>query len=228
MRHGRKSSSRTINGFKQHIAIELDHKLILATSVRPANEPEHEASQWLKPKVEKYGVVVSKSIDRGYLAATWTNELYAQGKKVIAKPWNPATHGKYGKKDFKIDLQELAVTCPARNRQRITGKPGSLMAKYSAKVCSICPIKNKCSDSKTGRVIQIHAQEAMLQSLKYYVESPIGRKEARERVKVEHALASICNRKGPRARYIGLRLNEYDLNRTAMVTNLHIAMNLAA
>lgn len=29
MRHGRKSSSRTINGFKQHIAIDLDHKFIL-------------------------------------------------------------------------------------------------------------------------------------------------------------------------------------------------------
>ena len=68
----------------------------------------------------------------------------------------------------------------------------------------------------------------MLQALKYYVETPEGRKEARERVKVEHALASICNRKGPKARYFGLRLNEYDLNRTAMVTNLHIAMNLAA
>ncbi len=49
-----------------------------------------------------------------------------------------------------------------------------------------------------------------------------------ERVKVEHALASICNRKGPRARYIGARLNEYDLNRTAMVSNLHIALRLAA
>lgn len=228
MRHGRKSSSRTINGFKQHIAIDLDHSLILATSVRPANEPEHEASQRLKPKIEKYGTVVSKSIDRGYLAASWTAELYAQGKKIIAKPWNPATHGKYGKKDFKIDLQNMVVTCPANNRQRITGKAGSLMAKYSAKVCSVCPIKNRCSDSKTGRVIQIHDQEAMLQALKYYVETPQGRQEARERVKVEHALASICNRKGPRARYIGLRLNEYDLNRTAMITNLHIAMNLAA
>lgn len=228
MRHGRKSSSRTINGFKQHIAIDLDHKLILATSVRPANEPEHKASQWLKPKVEKYGTVVSKSIDRGYLSALWTSELFLQGKKIIAKPWSPATHGKYGKKDFVIDLQNSVVTCPVGNQQRITGKPGSLMAKFSAKICSVCPIKNKCSDSKTGRVIQIHDKEKMLQALKYYVESPEGRQEARERVKVEHALASICNRKGPRARYIGLRLNEYDLNRTAMVTNLHVAMNLAA
>jgi hypothetical protein len=102
------------------------------------------------------------------------------------------------------------------------------MAKFSAKICGTCTIKNKCSDSKTGRVIQIHNQEKMLQTLRYYVESPEGRQEARERVKVEHALASICNRKGPRARYIGLRINEYDLNRTAMVTNLHIAMNLSA
>ncbi|KGP62133.1 hypothetical protein EP47_02105 [Legionella norrlandica] len=77
------------------------------------------------------------------------------------------------------------------------------MAKFSAKICSVCPVKRNCSDSKTGRVIQIHDQESMLQSLKYYVESPEGRQEVRERVKVEHALASICNRKGPRARYIG-------------------------
>ncbi|MDI9819929.1 transposase, partial [Legionella sp. PL877] len=200
-----------INGFKQHIAIDLDHKLILATTVRPANEPEHEATRWLKPKVEKYGTVESKSIDRGYLASDWTAELYAQGKRIVAKPWNPAAHGKYGKKDFSIDLHNSVVTCPAGKVQKITGNPGSFRAKFSVKVCGICPIKNSCSDSKTGRTIAIHDQEAMLQTLKYFVETPEGRNEARERVKVEHALASICNRKGPRARYFGLRLNEFDL-----------------
>jgi len=228
MRHGRKSSSRTINGFKQHIAIDLDHKLVLATSVRPANEPEHKSDQWLQPKVEKYGEVVSKHIDKGYLASTWTAQLHAQGKKVVAKPWNPATQGKFGKKDFTIDLKNTVVICPSGNKQRITGKPGSYRAKFSSKVCSVCPIKNKCSNSKTGRTIQIHDQEAMLQGLKVYTQTAQGRSEARERVKVEHVLASICNRKGPRARYLGLRLNEYDLNRTAMVTNLHVAMNMAA
>ena len=45
MRYGRESSSRTINGFKQHIAVDLESLLILATCVRPANEPEHKASQ---------------------------------------------------------------------------------------------------------------------------------------------------------------------------------------
>ncbi len=99
-----------------------------------------------QPKVEKYGTVISKSINLGYPSADWTSELYAQGKKVIAKPWNTATQGKYGKKDFVIDLQKSIVTCPAGQTQRITGKPGSFRAKYSSKVCSICLIKNKCSD----------------------------------------------------------------------------------
>jgi hypothetical protein len=68
----------------------------------------------------------------------------------------------------------------------------------------------------------------MMQDLTYYIATAQGRADARERVKVEHSLASVCNRKGPRARYIGLRLNEFDLNRTAMITNLHISLNLAA
>jgi len=67
-----------------------------------------------------------------------------------------------------------------------------------------------------------------MQHLRYYVETPQGRADDRERVKVEHFLASICNRKGHKARYVGVRVNEFDLNRTAMITNLHISMNLAA
>jgi hypothetical protein len=99
--------------------------------------------------------------------------------------WNPATHGKYGKKDFIIDLKAAMVSCPAENKQKITGKSGNFRAKFSSKVCAECPIKNKYSDSKTGRTIQIHEQEAMLQTLKHYITTPEGRNEARERVKVE-------------------------------------------
>lgn len=228
MRHGRKSKSKTINGYKQHIAIDLDHKLILATSLRPANEPEHKASKKLKPKVEKFGEVISLSIDKGYLAADWTVQLYEAGKKVIAKPWSPPSNGKYSKKDFQINLEENKVTCPANQTVPIKGKPNKLRARFSNKLCDKCELKKNCSESKSGRVISLHANEVMLQDLKYFSENKDGRAQARERVKVEHSLASICNRKGHRARYIGVRLNEYDLNRTAMISNLHVAMNLAA
>ena len=112
MRHGRKSKSRTINGYKQHIAVDLDTKLILATSVRPANEPEHKASEYLKPKITPYGKVIELSIDRGYLAADWTNALFESGQTVIAKPWTPVAKKEFTKKAFTIDLEKGVVTCP--------------------------------------------------------------------------------------------------------------------
>ena len=40
MRHGRKSKSKRFNGFKSHIAMDIDTDLILACAVMPANRPE--------------------------------------------------------------------------------------------------------------------------------------------------------------------------------------------
>src|SRR5215813_13068528 len=43
MRHGRKSKSKRFNGFKRHIAADVDRRLILACAITPANRPEEEA-----------------------------------------------------------------------------------------------------------------------------------------------------------------------------------------
>ena len=48
MRHGRKSKSKRFNGFKRHVALDLDTDLILAGTVMPANRPEAEAAPALK------------------------------------------------------------------------------------------------------------------------------------------------------------------------------------
>ena len=39
MRHGRKSSAKTFNGFKEHFVLDLDSHVIREVVVRPANEP---------------------------------------------------------------------------------------------------------------------------------------------------------------------------------------------
>jgi hypothetical protein len=41
MRHGRKSSTKTFNGFKEHFVLDLDSKVTREVVVRPADEPEH-------------------------------------------------------------------------------------------------------------------------------------------------------------------------------------------
>lgn len=228
MRHGRKSASRTINGYKQHIAIDLNSELVLATCVRPANEPEHEAAEILKPQVEQWGEVSEMQVDRGYLAAQWTKQLFESDKKVVCKPWTPAQTGQFSKRDFHIDLENQLVTCPAGNEAVIKGDKERRKAKFCQTKCNACPLKEMCTKSSSGRSISIHELEEMMMELSQYTSTTQGREAARERVKVEHSLATICNRKGPQARYIGVRKNEYDLNRTAIITNLHILERIAA
>src|SRR5262249_24780829 len=43
MRHGRKSSSKMFNSFKEHFVLDLDSKVTREVVVRPANEPEYAA-----------------------------------------------------------------------------------------------------------------------------------------------------------------------------------------
>src|SRR5450631_2026239 len=49
MRHGRKSKSKRFNGYKRHIATDLDTNLILACAVTPANRPEEERHRSSRP-----------------------------------------------------------------------------------------------------------------------------------------------------------------------------------
>ena len=89
MRHGRKSNSKRFNGYKRHFARELDGGMILAGIVRPANEPEHLAADALRPEIEAHGAVAELHIDRGYLASTWTHQMFDKGQRILAKPWSP-------------------------------------------------------------------------------------------------------------------------------------------
>lgn len=63
MRHGRKSSAKTFNGFKEHFAVDLDSKVIREVVVRPANEPEHEAVELLAEELEKAPGLLQLDID---------------------------------------------------------------------------------------------------------------------------------------------------------------------
>jgi hypothetical protein len=54
------------------------------------------------------------------------------------------------------------------------------------------------------------------------------RRELRERVAVEHALAHVGRWQGHRARYRGLRKHLLDVRRAAVVPTLHVLARLAA
>ena len=56
MRHGRKSQSKRFDGYKEHIARDLDVPVILACAVTPANRPEEEAAEPLAADIRQQGL----------------------------------------------------------------------------------------------------------------------------------------------------------------------------
>ncbi len=88
MRHGRKSKSKRFNGYKRHIATDLDNGLILAGAITPANRPEEEAAPELQQDIALQGLKIAELyIDRGYVASPLVDEILGTGGDVICKPW---------------------------------------------------------------------------------------------------------------------------------------------
>lgn len=221
MRHGRKSRSSTIKGFKRFIAKELDHGLILGVTVQPANQPERDADLILRDQVERYGVLSGLYIDRGFLAGQWARDAHQSGQTVVCRPWVPRNGNYYSKSAFNIDVESGAVTCPAGQSQPIV----SNVVRFPARLCDPCEKRSECTRARPGRgrTISIHPQEDLLQQLTSAKRTAEGRDELRQRVPVEHSLAHICNRQGPRARYVGIAKNVFDLCRYAVIENCFAA-----
>lgn len=221
MRHGRKSRSTTIKGFKRFIAKELDHGLILGVTVQPANQAERDATTTLRKQVERFGTADVLFIDRGFLASEWTAAHHAEGGRVVCRPWVPRNGDLFSKRDFTIEVENSQVSCPAGQVAPITGA----VVRFSKSACGPCAIRAQCTRAKDGRgrTISIHPQEDLLQALAERKATPEGRAELRERVPVEHSLAHICNRQGRRARYRGVDKNVFDLCRYAVIENCFAA-----
>jgi hypothetical protein len=92
IRHGRKSSAKTFNGFKEHFAVDLDSKVIWEVVMRPANEPEHAAVELLAAELEKAPGLLQLDIDLGYMASPRIAQWAEQGVSSIARPWPQGRH----------------------------------------------------------------------------------------------------------------------------------------
>lgn len=222
MRHGRKTKSKRFNGYKRHLAIDLDTVLILAVAVLPANRPEEEAAPSLTADITTQGLEIgSLYIDRGYINAPVVDEILARRGAVICRPWLAHNGNHFGKRAFKLNMRDRTITCPAGEQQPIV-----LGAKveFPAATCRACPLRAKCTDAAPdrGRSVAIADNELLQHRLRKQAATSAGRQELRERVPVEHRQAHTCRRQGRHARYLGSRKNEFDLRRAAVISNLEV------
>ncbi len=225
MRHGRKSRTKRIDGYKRHIAVELDSGLTLACALTAANRPEAEATPALQADLQQQGVSVrALYIDRGYLKSELAEQTVNKGAELYCRPWPQRNGVLFPKTAFQMDFVNHRLVCPAgQSVQMELGKT----AIFDGNVCGECPLRTQCTKSpQRGRTVTIAEDEPLQYKLRELEQSPQGRQQLRERVVVEHRQAHLVRRQTARARYRGIRKNLYDVRRCSAIENLHLVQAL--
>jgi hypothetical protein len=219
MRHGRKSRSMRVDGYKRHVLHDLDTGLIRAVGITPANAPEASVTEAMSADLDQQKVSLKElHIDRAYLSSHLVRER-SDDLEVYCKAWPVRESKRFAKQTFTLDWERQMIRCP--NAQEMPFVPGGVVH-FPKETCAQCPLKEQCTTSAKGRSVSIHPDEALLIELRERQQTAQGRAKLRERVAVEHTLAHVSQWQGRRARYRGLRKNLFDLRRCAVVHNLHV------
>jgi len=219
MRHGRKSRSVRVDGYKRHVLHDLDTGLIRTVGLTPANMPEASVTEAISVDLDRQEVSLKElHIDRAYLSSHLVRER-GDDLEVYCKAWPVRESKRFSKQTFTLDWEQQIIRCPAE--QEMPFVLGGVVH-FPKETCAQCPLQTQCTTSSKGRSISIHPDETLLLELRQRQQTPQGRAKLRERVAVEHTLAHVGRWQGRRARYRGLRKNLFDLRRCAVVHNLHV------
>ena len=219
MRHGRKSRSQLIDGYKRHVLRDLESGLLLAVGVTPANLPEATLTDSISLDLHVQGLRLRElHIDRAYLSSNLVRER-DEGLYISCKAWPLHNGPHFAKTVFVLDWEQHEIGCPDGVVLPFTAGAN---VQFPAVGCGGCAVRERCTSSTTGRTVSIHPDERLLAELRERQLTAQGRAQLRERVAVEHSLAHIGQWQGEGARDWGERKNRFDLRRTAVVHNLHI------
>ncbi|WP_237244217.1 MULTISPECIES: transposase [Sorangium] len=109
MRHGRKSRSKRLDGYKEHIARDLGLPVIVACAVTPANRPEEEGAAPIAKDIERQQLRSAElHIDRAYVNRPVVDDVIRAKGKVFSRPWGSGL---------------AAPTCSASATSRLTCAP---------------------------------------------------------------------------------------------------------
>jgi hypothetical protein len=158
-RHTRKTSAQRRDGYKGHIATEPETGLITECALTAANAGDGPTGVELlaeePPGLEVLG-------DTHYGAGQTRTALRAAGHTQTIKPipLQSAVPGGFTVHDFRIDQQAGTVRCPAGATAPITSSGQASFARH----CQHCPLRQRCTTAKRGRILHIHPHEPELRA----------------------------------------------------------------
>ena len=222
-RHTRKSPENRRDGYRAHVAAEPETGIVtdekLTRAAGGENSDPAVAEEFLGAEddpCEWYGDSAYSTGDlRGAIDDSDADEAVIKPKPVQAP-----VEGGFTVDDFTVDEQAGTVYCPAGHTRPISK---TRVATFGV-LCRGCPLRARCTTSKTGRKIVLHERDDLLrQARRDWADKPKLREKYRTfRPNVERVISQIANLGGRRLklRYRGTTTNH------AWLTHRTAALNL--
>jgi hypothetical protein len=233
-RHGRKSKSKTFNGYKLHLVGDIVSGLITAVAVTPGNRHDNSVAHRLirraKVLYQDIDIVLG---DTAYSSAQLRHQSKRElGVELVAPPSPDRTKrtGQLGKYDFEVDLTAMTARCPAgvtANRHQLV-----FWAQHESRVncfawnkedCLSCPLIVKCQGNRRGGMrLRLHPYEQELRQARQVWEEPEVRQLYRKRSQCERLVNQMTRHGARRARGWGLASAQLQAHLIAMRCNLQL------
>ncbi|MGW3984903.1 IS1182 family transposase [Streptomyces mirabilis] len=230
-RHIHKNRTRHQEGFKGHVSFEPETGLFTAVALTGGHGPgNHEAAVACDLLAgEDSGLTVLG--DSAYGTGDLRMRLKAEGHTLVIKPppLRQAVPGGFTIDDFRIDPAAGTATCPAGRTANLgqIKADGARTAQFK-RLCVDCPLRGRCTTSKTGRTLNVHSRHELLSAARAQAATdPDWQDEYRRwRPPVERAIAWLVAKGNRRVPHRGVIANNLWLHHRAAALNLRRLITL--
>jgi len=231
-RHGRKSSSKVINGFKTHVQGTIESQFV--TGILITDAATHDASPSPELVEQSAGVGLKPGevvADAAYGTGANIRACAERDVKVLTKQGKSSHKNCFTKREFVVDLEGMTVTCPGGHtttEHKMVTDPEGIVEQvpqftFPKETCGQCPLAQQCnSDTKRGRRrrVRLSAYEAEFQATKTFNQSSRAPEVLRSRSAVERLISHLVRMGMRHARFFGMHLVQYQAYLTAAAYNL--------
>jgi transposase len=179
----------------------------VATAAAPSGDGE--ALAGIRARLAARGLTPgAQVVDAGYVSGRHLAESEADGVRLVGPPLADTSRNGFKLADFAIDRAARRATCPAgavsaRWSER-ADRDGTraVSVRFAAATCAACPLRYRCTESKSGRSLHLGEHHERLQARRAEAGTPEFKEETRARPAVEATLSELV-------RGYGLRRHRY-------------------
>nr|MBA3281030.1 IS1182 family transposase [Acidimicrobiia bacterium] len=215
-RHAHKTRAAYRDGYKAHVAAEPDTGLVTGCDIGPGNVGDTDAAPDLLAD-EPAGTEVLG--DSAYSSGEFRAHLEDRDMGAVIKPQplRPAVPGGFTLDDFTVDRDAGTLTCPEAITVTIS-RSGA--ARFGAH-CQGCPVRSRCTNARTGRVIVLHPHHDLLAAARRQAKTDaFAHTYRRHRPMIERTIAWLVRDNHRRLRFRGAETNRLAWSHRCAAINL--------